>query len=582
MENNGNLYQAKGPIIKSDFVPLNEHPTPLIRRENFLILNGYWNFEISKIKKIPNVFKKKILVPYAVESPLSGIHQLVEPDDYLIYSRHVKLDKKYKNKYILLHFEGVDQTAEVYINKKLKLTHAGGYTRFVVKFPYLDEFDIDVIVKDVTDKSYFTRGKQSLNPHDWIYSSSSGIIKSVWLESVNDNYIKDIIYQSNYDKKEISIEVITDKKVPYKLNIDNKTYNGISNSKNTIKLDNNFTPWDLSNPYLYRVKIKSKDDEVNSYFGIRKIEIKEHHGFKTLFLNNTPIFLTGLLNQGYYYLGDLTPRSYKDYEFDIKESKALGFNVLRVHAKVEDDFFYYLSDKYGMLIIQDFPNGGYQYNMPQTLLPRFFSHWRYEHIDEEKTGRGDEISKECFKKEIKEYIERFKNNPSIIIYTIFNEAWGEFAPNEMYQLTKKLDHNQHLYDTASGWLDADSDFYSIHSYSNPGKKRIDKYNRVFIMSEVGGYGFKVNNHSLFEGYFSHFPSKTKDKLQNRYETLFLKRLLPQIKSAGLNGIIYTQLTDCESEYNGIYTFDRKVLKINAKVIKEINQTIINSFNKFHE
>jgi beta-galactosidase/beta-glucuronidase len=582
LPNNGTLYQNQKGFpndfsLDENLIPLKEYPRPNLRRDSYLCLNGLWDYVITKGNEMPHSFVSKIMVPYCVESVLSGINHLLEPDEKIVYHRKVVLPPNINKGRLLLHFDGVDQTAMVFINRQKAFTHVGGYTKFTVEVPssITDEFDLTVVVTDVTDSSYHSRGKQTLNTTGWFYTSTSGIYKSVWLESVPQDYIEDIKFYPDFDQKRVTVLVVSEKS--------NKTavvtllgedYQVKTNQKSSLPLKE-FHPWNIDEPYLYEITVRLSDDKISSYFGVRKIEVKDINGRKILYLNNQRLFLNGLLYQGYYFLGNLTPKSEEDFRFDIRKTKELGFNCLRVHVKTESDLFYYEADKTGLLLIQDFPNGGEKNNPFFTIFPRLSPKFGTEkHLTYKRESRLNEEGRFEFIQEAREYVSWFNNYPSVIIYTIFNEGWGEFDPSRIYHLLKK-DDSLHLFDTGSGWYDADSDFYSVHTYTTPGKNRKDPRNsRPFFISEAGGYGLKVEKHSYFDGYFSHGKAKTKEQLLKRYRKLYIKELLPLIKEADLNGIIYTEYSDCETEYNGLFTFDRSVLKLPAEEVKAINQKLL--------
>lgn len=579
MDNNGRLYLDKvGTIGFKEEVPLKEYPRPNLVRDSYLNLNGKWDFEILNKEEIPESFSKQILVPFAVESPLSGINYLVKPEDYLAYRRFFNFKKKSLDSRILLNFDGVDMFSSIYINKKLVGKHDCGYTKFHFDITdYLIEGDNEliVLVNDPTDTSYHLRGKQTLNVTGYFYTSSSGIYKTVWLEEVEKNYISNVRFTPYFDENEVLIYVETNSNGTVDLELDSKIYSIASNENVIIKLDNP-KEWSHKSPYLYDVKLKYKNDEVKSYFGFRKIEIKENDkGLPTLYLNNKKVILNGLLDQGYYFLGNLTPSTNSDYENEIKELRRLGFNTLRKHIKIESDLFYYYCDKHGMLIVQDFVNGGTPYKFLEVVLPRVFTPFinKESWIKEGMFGRESEAGQQEFIKQSKEIVNSFYNFPSIIIYTIFNEAWGEFKPSECYKIFKEFDPTR-LYDTASGWVDSsNSDFYSVHSYTIPTRKRFDKkYGRPYFLSETGGIAWRVEGHSYFNGLFGHQIAKSREEYNKKYFKLYNK-LLPQVQKGTLIGIINTEVSDCEIEYNGIYTYDRKVLKVDEDKLIEINRKI---------
>ena len=566
-------------IEESEELPFNEYPRPNLIRDSFVNLNGEWKLTIYKANDNKEVsYEGKVIVPYPIESPHSKVNRLVEPDDIMVYEKDFNIENIDKNKRYILHFDGVDQIAEFFVNGQKLATSESPFIKTSIDISdyILNQNHIVVKAIDYTDTKYYSRGKQTLNPATCFYSSSSGIYKSVWLEEVSKDFIKDIKFYINYDKNEVGVLVKTNsEKVENCLvKINNETYEILTNKISSIKLINPIS-WSYKNPYLYSVNVKFKEDQVETYFGFRKIEVLEKNGVSAVFLNNKEVIFNGLLDQGYYYPDSLTPYSIKDFEKDILNVKSLGYNTLRKHIKVEMDYFYYLCDKHGLLIIQDIPNGGEKYHFWNIAFPRFNLKLlnKSKYLNESKVGRNKEESKEIYKFELKEIINSLNNYPSVVCYTLFNEGWGEFAPDEIYALAKSLDPTR-IYDSTSGWyINNKRDLYSIHAYLLQTKERKDeKLNKPFILSECGGKGFKVKGHSLFKGFFAHTVSLSTKSLTRKYLKLYTK-FLNLIEKGVLKGIIYTQLSDCESEYNGIYTFDREVLKIDENVIKEINQKI---------
>ena len=582
IKNQGYLYNDLKEIKEEELeFNLDSHPRPQLRRDNFLLLNGEWDIKISKDINLPSEYLYKVIVPYAIESPLSKVNHLLEVDEYIYYHKIIKIPDNLINDHIFLNFEGVDQVVDIYLNNKFILTHIGGYTRFKVDLKeYLDvnnKVEITLRVKDVSDDSYYMAGKQRLVPSGWFYSSSSGIYKPVYLESTPKEFIESIKYESLFDLKSIKVFVKTNVDGMVNLIIDNESYLIHSNQEEIIQLKD-FKPWSIESPYLYQVKLIFMSDIVYSYFGVRKIEIKGE-AKKEIYLNNKRIILNGLLDQGYYYLGGLTPKSYEDYYLDIKNIKDLGFNTLRKHIKVECDLYYYFADKLGIFIIQDIPCGGDRIKFLDVVIPRI----SYKYLNNEKFlsykkyGRLNEVGRNEFINGMNEIIENTTSFPSVIIYTIFNEAWGEFDPTKIYLNLKPNLKNQ-LIDTASGWLDTEnSDFFSIHSYTLPLLKRKDplKKNRPYILTEVGGASLKIKNHYDYPSLYGHGKCKSKKALEKKYIRLY-QGLIKRIKDNNLNGIIYTELNDCETEANGLYTLDRKVLKIDKDIIIKLNKEIEDS------
>ena len=585
-QNNGFLYEnLKHVDFKFEGIPLSEYPRPNLKRNSFLCLNGYWDLSITESENEDPVFNKKILVPFAVESPLSGINHLFEPTEFLYYKRKFNIKKPAKPGYFLLNCEAIDQICWIYINNNFVGEHIGGYTKFkfdITEFVNDGENEIVIKVQDLTDSSYHSRGKQALNPnHQYIYSSSSGIYKPIWIEEVPESYIESIKFTPLVEEESVMVEIKTNIDGKAKLEILNECFEIETNKKEKLKLKE-IHYRDFNNPYLYRVKAKFNEDEVESYFGYRKIEIKKDSNKKPqVYLNNKKIIINGVLDQGYYYLGNLTPKSYDDYKNDILRLKELGFNAIRKHIKIECDEFYYLCDSLGMLVVQDFVNGGEQYSFAQTVFPRLFSpilnrKW-YENA--KRSGRATRESKEEFKLEIVETMDALWNYPSIIVYTIFNESWGQFNTKENYLFCKNYD-NSRLYDAASGWIDVGyNDFYSVHAYTTPKRIRKDKkkYGRPYYLSETGGRGYEVKGHFDYGKIWGQGYSNDQKDMDEKYKDMY-DALISQIEKGDLVGIIYTQLSDIECEANGIFTFDREVVKISENLIKEVN----NKINQFNE
>ena len=577
-KNRGYLYDVTCPINKE--VRLTDYPRPYLQRDSFMSLNGMWSFDIKKEILFPKTLKQRINVPYCVESPLSGIGKLVEVDDFMFYEKEVELKEGFNKGKLILHFDGVDHTCYIYINKKHVCTHIGGYEPFSIELDSNvgNRFTLSVIVKDVTDSSYHSVGKQRLKPNGWFYSSISGIYFPVWIESVPNDYITDVKFVADYDKKQVKCLVSYPKRAIGYFKYDNKTIQFIANEEFTVDLKDNFNPWSVKSPYLYYCDINVGLDNVKSYFALRKIEIKGNKDSKQIYLNNEKIFLNGLLDQGYYFLGNYTPSNFEEYKNDILNAKRLGFNTLRKHVKIEHELYYYYADKYGILIIQDFPNGGEKYSFLHTVLPRFSNRFNNYFISQDPYdyfARNSSNGRREFNNEIDTWMSNLYHHPSVVVYTIFNEGWGEFDPIQIYSRLKDADPTR-LYDTTSGWSFAKdkSDFFSIHSYSFLNLKRNNKYNQAYMLSEYGGLGYKVKENYYYTNKKDYGHKLTNDvsKLTKNYIKLF-NDVISQKEKRNLTGAIYTQLNDCESEINGLYTFDRKVLKIDEKIIIDLNSKL---------
>ena len=562
--------------------PLEGHPDPYWRRRDFLSLNGEWDFKIDKQKELVNDYSEKILVPFAPETPLSMINRRIEKDDYLHYKKVVSIDDKYIGKNGLLRFMAVDQECDVYINGKHMLYHEGGYFPFSLFIPSLEkEFIIELIVHDDTSSSKYARGKQSNAPKGIWYTPTSGIWQEVYLEFISDcSYLESVYITSDFDARKIFFKGFSQGKIEKtKISI---FYKGAKvaesffdeNLQSEISLENCFHPWSPDDPDLYEIIYSSRTDEISSVYGIRKISFEKVNGFKYLMLNDKPIFLNGLLDQGYYSGGGLTPPSIDALEDDIKLTKECGFNCLRKHIKIDLARFYYLCDKEGIVVMQDLLNGGDKYSQLLINLAPFLP---LKISDKNPIlGRKDDISKKQFIVEMEETIKRLHNVPSILVWTLFNEGWGQFDTKECLAKLKELDSSR-LIDATSGWYDKKiGDFYSRHIYFRPVFLRNDK-KRLMSLTEFGGYSCYIKDHSWSEKEFGYKKFKTKEDLQNGLANLFEKEVMRGVKNARLCISIYTQLSDVEEEVNGLVTYDRKVIKVDCSRMKKINERIANAY-----
>lgn len=578
-KNHGYLFC--GEEERFDGVPLSEYPRPQFRRDSYQCLNGLWDLKVTKEDVLPTEYDRKVMVPFPLEAYDSRVDLLPEPDDILFYHKVVVKDESLKKGRVVLHFDGVDQEATVYIDRHEVLTHIGMTGGFEVVLPedMPSQFDLILKVKDRSDETYHSRGKQSLNPIYWSYTTTTGIYKPVWMESISENRILTSVFTPDFKGNGVFVLVRTEKPCQITMKWKDKIYSFRSGEKKLFHFGN-LRFWSMEDPYLYEVTLSNEVDEIATYFAVRKIEIKEKNGFKKLYLNDKPLFLSGLLNQGYYGYDNLTPRSYEEYERDIRITKEMGFNCLRVHIKTECDYFYYLADKLGIYLIQDYPCGGDRYQLIRVGAPRVLNIFNREScVTYSWLGREKEEGRKEFEEESLSYLERFHNHPSILIHTIFNEGWGEFDPSRIYRKLKEKENNV-LFDTASGWYEAEeSDFYSVHTYSFPGMKRKNRFHRCFMISEAGGVGLKYGD-TPFKKFTGHGKVKKKNKLMKRIKKLYRKQLLPQIKKYGLSGIIYTQLCDVETEYNGLYDLTRRHCKVNVEEMKAINLELKEENDRF--
>ena len=594
------LYTRWGKNLDRDHV-LEEYPRPLLMREDYQILNGWWDYAFTIDYKQPQQYEGRILVPFSPETALSGVGRQLKPDEYLWYRRNFDLpgwDREKGQNRILLHFGAVDQSCEVRINGHKVKRHTGGYLPFEVDISrYAQESanELIVAVKDLSDTSYHSKGKQKLNAGGMFYTAQSGIWQTVWLEKVPETYIKEIKTVPDIEKKIIRIKVSssysTDKK-----NVDKLSRNlpieikirkpglypdpvvkpsqistedmletavlAVSDKWIEIPIES-ISLWNCETPYLYYFEVKLGDDRAISYFAMRKfsLETKVHEEFLRICLNGEVQFQNGVLDQGYWPESLYTPPSDAAMIFDIQEMKKTGFNMVRKHLKIEPQRWYYHCDRLGIVVWQDMVNGGSYYKhwfvtYGATLLswlripmrdvyPRLLSR-------EAKAGRLE------FIREMKETIRLLGNHPSIAAWVIFNEGWGQFQTEDMTRIVRRLDPNR-LIDQASGWFDqGGGDFSSLHNYFFKLFIRPER-ERASVLSEFGGYSYREPGHCAKEKLYGYGICKNKKDLEKRFLERWsgVRNLIPQ----GLSASIYTQWTDVEEEVNGVFTYDREVLKI---------------------
>lgn len=594
------LYTRWGKNLDRDHV-LEEYPRPLLMREDYQILNGWWDYAFTIDYKQPQQYEGRILVPFSPETALSGVGRQLKPDEYLWYRRNFNLPgwerEKGQNR-ILLHFGAVDQSCEVRINGHKVKRHTGGYLPFEVDISrYAQESanELIVAVKDLSDTSYHSKGKQKLNAGGMFYTAQSGIWQTIWLEKVPETYIKEIKTVPDIEKKIIRIKVSssysTDKKnvdklsrnLPIEIKIRKPglypdpvvkpsqistedmletAVQAVSGKWIEIPIES-ISLWNCETPYLYYFEVKLGDDRAISYFAMRKfpLETKVHEEFPRICLNGEVQFQNGVLDQGYWPESLYTPPSDAAMIFDIQEMKKTGFNMVRKHLKIEPQRWYYHCDRLGIVVWQDMVNGGSYYKhwfvtYGATLLswlripmrdvyPRLLSR-------EAKAGRLE------FIREMKETIRLLGNHPSIAAWVIFNEGWGQFQTEDMTRIVRRLDPNR-LIDQASGWFDqGGGDFSSLHNYFFKLFIRPER-ERASVLSEFGGYSYREPGHCAKEKLYGYGICKNKKDLEKRFLERWqgVRNLIPQ----GLSASIYTQWTDVEEEVNGVFTYDREVRKI---------------------
>lgn len=556
-------------------LPLQEYPRPQLERDSYFCLNGTWEYAITQTPDIPENFDGNITVPFSPETPLSGVKKAVKPEDFLFYKKEFKYEKAMDNDKLILHFGAVDQIADVYINGKLVISHVGGFLPFSVDIkPFIKRTRNTIIVrvKDYSDSKSYSKGKQCLNRGKIWYTPQSGIYMPVWMEAAPFDYVQDLKIIPNIDNNSVKIKVISiDKNV--KIKLFNKIYNITSNRFYEFKVEK-YVLWTPEHPVLYPFEVFTTNDHIKSYFAMRKFStMKDKDGITRLALNNEPLFMKGVLDQGYWSEGFLTPSCDQDYINDIKFVKRMGFNVTRKHIKIESMRFYYHCDKLGLIVWQDFINGGGPYKIPTISFPLITGR-HHKDTNYKKFAREDEYGRKFTVEESKGILDLLFNVPSIGLWTIFNEGWGQFDSKKLYDECIKIDSTR-IYDHASGWHDQGiSDTKSLHVYFKrvkmPSKKATK--DRAIILSECGGYSLQIKGHTFNDKFFGYKKLKDEKELIKEYQKFIDKDILPNIKK-GLSAFIYTELSDVEDELNGFITYDRKVEKVDTKIIKNINDAV---------
>ncbi|MCD8370702.1 MAG: glycoside hydrolase family 2 [Clostridiales bacterium] len=563
-----------------------EYPRPGLVRNSYLNLNGKWEYCINQSTDVTQ-YDGEILVPFSPESLLSGVMRIVKPENYLHYRKIFTLPKGFRKERVLLHFGAVDQECTIYLNGNRVGSHSGGYTAFSFDVTnYISDGDnmLTICVKDMTEKKTHARGKQKLEKHGRLsylfYTPQSGIWKTVWMESVPADYIYRVRITPQYDEAAVQVNVQTSQtgtkafvKVLDAGSIITEA-NIKTNTEALIRLGE-FIPWTPEHPHLYDLEIHYGDDKVTSYFGMRKFHVeKDHKGILRFFMNNKPYFFNGVLDQGYWPESLLTPPTDEALVHDIAKLKELGFNTIRKHVKVESDRFYYHCDRLGMIVWQDMPNGGGDYNMLfvtclPNRFPRFGRTIRDHHYKLFK--RIDAEGRNQYYNDLREMIDQLYNFPCIAAWVPFNEGWGQFDASEATKRIRAQDKGR-LINEACGWFDqGGGDMYSIHNYSS-GLKIKPQSNRVVALTEFGGYAYADPGHLACEKRFGYQSFPSREELTQHYRQLWEQEIYPNIQN-GLSAAIYTQTSDIEEEINGIFTYDREHIKLIEDDLKEINRKL---------
>lgn len=562
---------------------LPEYPRPIMERTEWQNLNGLWEYAIiAKGSRTPEIFDGKILVPFAIESALSGVGKRMDEKSELVYRRTFSVPSKWKGQRILLHFGAVDWQTDVWVNGIKIGNHTGGFTPFSFDITGAlktkGENTLLVKVWDPTDKGYQPRGKQVSEPNGIWYTPVTGIWQTVWLEPVHAVHIDYLRITPDIDNNRLYLEPVMNRATADDLVevivMDGQTQVALGKSVNgetiQIEMPENVKLWSPDSPFLYTLKITLKHqgekvDEISSYAAMRKYSSgRDENGIVRLELNNKPLFQFGPLDQGWWPDGLYTAPTDEALLYDIQKTKDFGFNMIRKHIKVESARWYTYCDKLGIIVWQDMPSGDHN---PEWQNRTYF--------DGTEMKRSYE-SEQCYRKEWKEIMDCLYSYPCIGTWVPFNEAWGQFKTPEIVEWTKHYDPTR-LVDPASGGNHYTcGDMLDLHNYPAPEMYLYDAQ-RATVLGEYGGIGWVVKDH-IWEpernwGYVQFNSSKEVTDEYVKYADMLYK-LIPR----GFSAAVYTQTTDVEVEVNGLMTYDRKVIKMDEKRVKEINEKLCNSLS----
>ena len=584
-------WQPVGDRIKTEWATqinpdevLPEYPRPIMERKDWKNLNGLWKYAIiQKGERLPESFKEDILVPFAVESSLSGVGKRLSEEQELVYQREFDIPSSWKGKRILLHFGAVDWKTDVWVNDVKVGNHTGGFTPF--------SFDITSVlmakgtnklrvkVWDPTDKGPQPRGKQVSNPEGIWYTPVSGIWQTVWLEPVSEKHISHLRITPDIDRNTLKVhpEVASYENsdcVEVKVYEEDRLV-AVGKSINAepveIEMPTDIRLWSPDSPFLYTLKVSLKNghkvfDEVDSYAAMRKYSTRrDENGIMRLELNNKALFQFGPLDQGWWPDGLYTAPTDEALLYDIQKTKDFGYNMIRKHIKVEPARWYTHCDRLGIIVWQDMPSGD---RNPEWQNRKYFEGTELKRSAE---------SEAYYRKEWKEIMDNLYSYPCIGTWVPFNEAWGQFKTEEIVEWTKNYDPTRLVNPASGGNHYTCGDMLDLHNYPQPEMYLYDAQ-RATVLGEYGGIGLVLKDH-IWEPNrnWGYIQFNSSDEVTDEY--VKYANMLYEMISKGFSAAVYTQTTDVEMEVNGLMTYDRKVIKMDEKRVREINTRICNSLNK---
>ena len=553
-----------------------EYPRPLLERADWVNLNGLWSYAIVNPGVVPDTYEGSILVPFAVESSLSGVQKTVGKEKRLWYKRTFTVPSNWKGKRVLLHFGAVDWQSEVFVNGIKVGGHTGGYTPFSFDITSCLQKGAQTLVVSVFDPSndgFQPRGKQVKNPGGIFYTPVTGIWQTVWLEPVSDSYLEGVVSVPDIDQRTIRVEPKVKGTADFLL-VQVKEEGKVVAEARTVPGEPITLPvpspklWSPESPFLYTMDLTLfrsgvAIDKVSSYFGMRKISVgTDKAGIQRMFLNNKPYFHYGPLDQGWWPDGLYTAPCDEALAFDIVKTKELGFNMIRKHVKVEPARWYYHADKLGVLVWQDMPSGD---NSPAWISQRYFDGLEFHRSPESEAN---------FRREWKEIMDLCYSNPSVVVWVPFNEAWGQFKTVEITEWTMQYDRSRLVNSASGGNFYPTGHIVDLHNYPGPAMYLFDA-KRVNVLGEYGGIGLAKEGHLwAADRNWGYVQFKSEKEVTDEY--LKYARQLHDFVKRGFSGAVYTQTTDVEVEINGLMTYDRKLMKVDTEAVRKANLEVIQS------